>query len=255
MKVIAIIQARVGSSRLPGKVLADLDGAPMIDRVIQRAGAASRVSEVWVASSDLPADDQLADHCRAAGVPVARGPERDVLARFRLAAAMAEADVVVRLTGDCPLLDPTVIDRVIAEVTSQYPRIDYAANVLERSFPRGLDTEAFTVAALERMDRLGQTPASREHVTLGPRSEDPGAFTVRSVRAAGQDSDLRWTVDTAEDLAFVRDLYQALGLGTGIRPYLEVVRWCREHRAGRHSDRRGTTWDPLQAPTLVTRGS
>ncbi len=245
MRVVAIIQARLGSSRLPGKVLADLGGAPMLDRVIERARAAGTVSEAWVACPNDPADDPLERHCLAAGIPVGRGPGPDVLTRFRLTADRARAEVVVRLTGDCPLLDPAIIDQVVGALLESHPPADYAANVLERSFPRGLDVEAFTIGALERMDRLGSSPSAREHVTLGPRAEHRGAFTVRNVRGPRDDSDLRWTVDTAEDLSFVRLVYERLGLATRILPFEDVVGWCRANPDLARVEGAAATWDPI----------
>src|SRR5690606_23289058 len=120
-----------------------------------------------------------------------------------------------------------VIDETIAVLDGPGGPFDYAANVLERSYPRGLDTEVFTREALDRMDRLGTSAAAREHVTIPARLEAPDAFRVRSVRAAEDASDLRWTVDTAEDLAFVRRVYDALELGERIGSYREIVAWCR----------------------------
>ncbi|MGE0441748.1 MAG: NTP transferase domain-containing protein [Gemmatimonadales bacterium] len=245
MKTVAIVQARMTSSRLPGKVLADLDGAPMLERVVSRLRAASRVDAVWVACTDGRADDPVAEWCDGAGVPVWRGSETDVLGRYTGAAGASEADVIVRITADCPLLDPGVVDLVLAALADR--GVDYATNVLERSYPRGLDVEAFTRAALERMDRLGHSAESREHVTLGPRLEHPESFTVTNVRGPDDDSDLRWTVDTAEDLAFVRSLYQALGLAARPLSYRDLVRWCRANEPWARRDRPGHTWDPARA--------
>ena len=241
-RTVAIIQARMTSTRLPGKVLADLGGEPMLARVVARVRAARRVDQVWVACTERPEDDPVVRWCEDRSIPVWRGSETDVLGRYLAAARAAGAEVVVRITADCPLLDPEVIDRVVLEVTSQ--RADYAANVLERSYPRGLDVEAFTIEALERMDRLGTSAASREHVTIPVRLEHPDAFTVRSIRADVDDSDLRWTVDTPEDLAFVRDMYRALALDHRIPPYRELVRWSRTHQNRIRRDEPGHTWDP-----------
>lgn len=254
MRVVAVIQARMGSTRLPGKVLMDIAGAPMLSRVVDRARSARRVTEVRVACSDQSADDPIAAWCGAAGVAVTRGPEADVLARYRIAATEAAADVVVRLTADCPLLDPPTIDTVIAALGDGGDPADYAANVLERSFPRGLDVEAFSIEALHRMDRLGQSAAAREHVTLGPRLEHPAAFRTRNVRAGQDDSDLRWTVDTGADLEQVRTMYRELDLAGTARPYLDVVRWCRDHPNLASDDRANLTWDPKRRTDLIGGG-
>ncbi|MHB1327503.1 MAG: cytidylyltransferase domain-containing protein [Gemmatimonadales bacterium] len=244
MTVVAIVQARMTSSRLPGKVLMDLAGKPMLERVVRRAAAARRVDAVWVACTTGPADDPIARWCEVNAVPVLRGSESDVLGRFVATAAASGAATIVRLTADCPLLDPDVIDRTIAALDDPAGSYDYAANVLDRSYPRGLDTEVFTREALERMDALGSSAAAREHVTIPVRLESPAAFRVRSVRAADDASDLRWTVDTADDLAFVRRVYEALGLGDRIGSYQEVVAWCRADEAQMRRDQAGHTWDP-----------
>jgi spore coat polysaccharide biosynthesis protein SpsF (cytidylyltransferase family) len=248
VNVVAIVQARMTSTRLPGKVLADLGGAPMLARVVSRAAAASLVDQVVVACSDRPTDDPIAAWCRRGSVPVFRGSETDVLARFVGAAAATHADLVVRLTADCPFLDPAVIDLVVGELIAD-PELDYAANVLERSFPRGLDVEAFTRDALSRMDRLGRSPAAREHVTIGPRLEHLEAFRSRSVRADRNDSDLRWTVDTPLDLEFARAAYSAGPIEDG--DYRALVKWCRLHpELTRRDDHE--TWDPTRAAKAET---
>jgi len=255
MTVVAIIQARMTSSRLPGKVLMDLAGRPMLDRVVRRAQAARRVDAVWVACTTGRADDPIARWCETNGVSVFRGSESDVLGRFVAAAEAAKAAIIVRLTADCPLLDPAVIDATIAALDEAGGSCDYAANVLERSYPRGLDTEVFTRDALDRMDRIGTSAAAREHVTIPARLEAPEAFRVRSVRAEVDASDLRWTVDTADDLAFVRRVYQALELGERIRSYQEIVTWCRADESQMRRDGVGHTWDPsrMVAASIVER--
>jgi spore coat polysaccharide biosynthesis protein SpsF len=142
-----------------------------------------------------------------------------VLSRFAGAARAYRADAIVRLTADCPLLDPGVIDRVVAALE---PAIDYASNTHDRRFPRGLDAEALHRDTLERIDRLGASPAAREHVTAFVM-EAPQLFRIAQVGAEHDDSDLRWTVDTPDDLAMVRALYRELDLAQVVRPYREVV--------------------------------
>ncbi len=248
MNVVAVVQARMSSSRLPGKVLADVNGAPMLARVIERARLATQVNAVWVACSASPADAPIAAWCRATGVGFVRGAENDVLSRFVTAADRSGADVIVRLTADCPLLDPSVIDLVVAAITSN-PGTDYASNVTERSFPRGLDVEAFTRSALRRMDALGRSPEAREHVTIPARLEYPDRFVCRSIRSDSDDSDLRWTVDTPADLEFVRRAYQALGPAEPLPPYPVLVAWCRTNPQWANQDD-GVTWDPSRSNPL-----
>ena len=190
MKVVAIIQARMGSSRLPGKVLVDLCGRPVLHWVCDRVGRTAGVDRVVVATSDRAGDDRIAELCHALGVAVVRGSERDVLGRFRLAAEQHAADVVVRVTGDCPLLDPVVSGEVIALLSgSSY---QYASNVHPRRFPRGLDTEAFTVGALRAAADEADHPSDREHVTPYLLTH-PDRFSAGAVVADADYSQHRWT--------------------------------------------------------------
>ncbi len=219
MRVVAIIQARIGSSRLPGKVLEDLAGRSMLARVIDRLLAARRVDEVVVATSTAPGDDAVVREAGRWGCGVHRGSEADVLQRYAQAARGFRAEAIVRVTADCPLLDPSVVDQVIDALGLD---VDYASNTHTRTYPRGLDVEALHRDTLERLDRLATSSAAREHVTAFVM-EQPGLFRCRSVLARGDDSDLRWTVDTEADLATIRSLYTNLAEVRERRPYGEVV--------------------------------
>ena len=219
MRIVAIIQARMGSSRLPGKLLADLCGATMLARVVQRLCAARRISDVVVATSTGPDDDAVVREAGRLGAGVHLGSATDVLERFLGAARVHRADVIVRVTADCPLLDPEVVDQVVAALDDA---VDYASNTHARSYPRGLDAEALHRDTLERIARLGRSAAAREHVTAFVM-EQPQLFRVAQVRAEHDDADLRWTVDTPEDLAMVRALYHELHLAVAPLPYREVV--------------------------------
>jgi spore coat polysaccharide biosynthesis protein SpsF len=219
LRVVAIVQARMGSHRLPGKVLADLAGASMLARVVERVLDATMIDSVVIATSTAPADDAIVDACVRLAVPVFRGSETDVLSRYVGAARAHRATTVVRVTADCPLLDPEVIDRV---VSSLGPEVDYASNTHERTYPRGLDVEALHADTLWRLDRLGTSSSAREHVTAF-LMEAPALFRIRHVRADHDDSQLRWTVDTPEDLAMVRGVYERFQLATVRRPYRELV--------------------------------
>lgn len=219
MGTVAIIQARMGSSRLPGKVLTPLAGDTMLARVVVRLRAARRVDQVVIATSTAALDDAVVREAGRLGCGVHRGSETDVLDRYLGAARSYRADVVVRVTADCPLLDPGVVDEVIAALG---PDVDYASNTHSRSYPRGLDVEALHRDTLERIARLGASPAAREHVTAFVM-EQPALFRIRQVAAERDDSDLRWTVDTEDDLALIRALYDALDLAHEVRPYREVV--------------------------------
>jgi len=211
MNVVAILQARMGSSRLPGKVLMDLAGEPMLGRCMRRLRDAQRLSTIWVATSVNPRDQAIARLCEARGWHCFRGSENDVLDRYYQTACQAKADVVVRTTSDCPLIDPGLVDRVIQEFLDRQPGVDYASNThLQRTFPRGLDTEVFRIDTLERAWREDQNPASREHVTPYIY-RNPQLFRVHGVANDVDFSDMRWTVDTPEDLAFVRRVFGHFG--------------------------------------------
>jgi glutamate-1-semialdehyde 2,1-aminomutase/spore coat polysaccharide biosynthesis protein SpsF len=204
--VVAIIQARMGSSRLPGKSLAEIEKRPMLWHVIQRVKRAQLVDRVVVATSTAPADDAIEKMCREDGVPCHRGSENDVLDRYYHAARAEKAVQVVRITADCPLIDPEVIDRVVRRF--QRGDLDYASNAMVRTYPDGLDTEILSFSALERAWHEANKPSEREHVTPYLRSEK---FRIANVENALEFSHLqcRWTVDEQEDLEFVRAVYGA----------------------------------------------
>lgn len=203
MKTVAIIQARMGSSRLPGKVLRLVDGQPMLCYVVRRAARAQRVDELVVATTTGPADEPIAAFCRTEGLPCFRGSETDVLDRYYRAARQQGADAIVRITGDCPLIDPEVIDRVVEAFQQHQPKIDYAANIIpRRTYPRGLDTEVFRFDALKRAWREARDPESREHVTAY-LYRNPDRFRLLGVLNENDLSAKRWTVDTEDDLRLV----------------------------------------------------
>jgi spore coat polysaccharide biosynthesis protein SpsF len=244
MRRVCLVQARMGSARLPGKVLRDLGGRPMLAELLRRLRACGSLDEIVVATSIAAIDDPIADFGASSGVRVFRGSELDVLGRIVEAARASQADVVVRVTADCPLIDPHVTDRVIDELTTNGSGADYASNVLRRTYPRGLDVEAMFLDTLLRVDRLGRTPTEREHVTITIRSERPDLFLVQSVESDTDDSDLRWTVDEERDLELVGSLYDALGLGERIVPYETVVSYVREHPELARANADIATWTP-----------
>lgn len=221
---VAIIQARMRSTRLPGKVLAEVAGRPMLAQQLRRMREARGVDEIVVATTIDAADDPVVELARREGVRWFRGDEVDVLGRYLGAARESHAEVVVRVTADCPLLDAEVMDRVVAALA---PSLDYASNTLRRTYPRGLDVEAFHADVLERMARLATSRAAREHVTYFLHRERPDLFLSGEVVADEDSSDLRWTVDTAEDLELVRAIYRTANLGVDRVPYPELVRLVR----------------------------
>jgi glutamate-1-semialdehyde 2,1-aminomutase len=221
MKTVAIIQARMGSTRLPGKVLADLGGRPVLGWSVRAAGAAVGVDQVVVATSHTPADDGVAAWCRAESVACHRGPEDDVLRRYAGAAVATDADVVVRLTADSPFLDPEVIGQLL--YLREREQADYASNVDPPRWPDGLDCEAFTAAALRSADELARRAVDREHVTPFLR-HNRRRFKVSVLGCPIPDLwRERWTLDTPEDLEFLRAVAAFL---PSDRPpsYIEVLR-------------------------------
>lgn len=208
MTVLAILQARTSSSRLPGKVLKDLAGAPMILRQIERIQRAKRIDKLVVATSTEASDDALAERLRAAGVEVYRGPLDDVLARFIRALAAHPADHVVRLTGDCPLADPQVIDAAIAHHLQT--GADYTNNRGETAaYPKGQDVEVITADALRRANAEAATAEEHEHVTWGVR-QAPGRYRLEHIAPSADTGDVRWTVDRPDDFEFVSAVFEAL---------------------------------------------
>jgi spore coat polysaccharide biosynthesis protein SpsF len=209
---VAIVQARMGSTRLPGKVLEDLFGRSVLGRTIERASAAPGIDEVVVATTESPKDDAVLRECERLSTRAFRGSEEDVLSRYLGAARAFDADLIVRVTSDCPLLDPELTGAVVARLRSSLATAtpaDYASNGVPPSYPRGLDTEAFTRGALERAAARATAPREREHVTLYIY-EHPTDFRLLSVENDRDLSGHRWTVDTPEDLALVREIYRRL---------------------------------------------
>jgi spore coat polysaccharide biosynthesis protein SpsF len=207
--ILAILQARCSSSRLPGKVLLPLAGAPMIARQIERVARAARIDRLVVATSDDASDDALTRVVEGVGVAVHRGPLDDVLARFAGAlAAFGPATHVVRLTGDCPLADPAVIDAVIARVVDA--GADYGSNTPpRRTYPKGLDVECMTADALRDAVAGASSAEEREHVTWAMHHH-PEVYRQAFVSQAADEGEARWTVDFPHDYAFVAAVYDAL---------------------------------------------
>ncbi len=207
-KTVAIIQARMGSQRLPGKVLMKIEDQPMLKLIIRRAQRSRRIDQVAVATSTQATDDPISDLCAELGIFCYRGSENDVLDRFYQASRILDGQVLVRITGDCPLLDSDVLDRIIdarAEAGS-----DYATNTLIFTYPHGLDAEVFTMQALERAWTEAKMPSEREHLTRYIRSS--GKFSTLNVKGDVDLSprNLRWTVDEPRDMEFARAVYSRL---------------------------------------------
>ena len=204
MKVVAIVQARMGSTRLPDKVMRLIRGRPMIELLLERLARARTLSQIVVATADGPRNRPLADHVRQLGYVVYQGSEHDVLDRYYRTALLAEADVVVRITGDCPLVDPALVDSIVDEFRAA--AVDYVSNVDPPTFPDGLDVEVFSFEALRRAHEDAGLPAQREHVT--PYIRESGLFRKANHAQQGNDCGQRWTVDEPEDLAVVSRVFE-----------------------------------------------
>jgi spore coat polysaccharide biosynthesis protein SpsF len=229
MRRVVVVAARMSSTRLPGKVLLDLAGRPMLQRQIERLRRCARVDDIVVATTTNAADDPVVALAGALDVRWYRGSEHDVLARHVGAARAADADLIVRVTSDCPLIDPEETDAVIGALEQRRATCDYASNRLEPHLPRGLDTEALWRDALERTGRMATSRPAREHVTWFCYAERPDLFALHSVRGSHDAHDLRWTVDTPEDLAMVRGIFAGLGLAERPAALGEVIAWVRAH--------------------------
>jgi spore coat polysaccharide biosynthesis protein SpsF len=248
MKIVFIVQARMTSTRLPGKVLMDLAGRPMLAQQIRRLRRCRMAHEIVIATTTNAADDPVTELAARERVHCFRGNEADVLSRYAGAARETGAEAIVRLTADCPLIDPETTDRVVQELLDHATECDYSANILHRTYPRGLDTEVFWRDTLERIDRMARSPAAREHVTVFARSERPDLFLCRSVTDEQDNSDLRWTVDTREDFELVSALYRSLDLDQNAAPYAAILAYVRAHAELARLNSGIETWDPHAQP-------
>lgn len=204
LNVAVIVQARMGASRLPGKPLMEVDGKPLLFYLIERLKRCQRVNEIVIATTDKPQDKVIAEYARSLGVKVVLGEEDNVLARYALAANSVDCDLIVRVTADCPLMDPAVIDRMVDNFKS-----DYLSNTLVRTFPRGLDVEIFSKHALEIAFKEAKTQVELEHVT--PYFyQHPEKFRLENFLYKRDESAHRWTVDTKEDFELIKRMIEAL---------------------------------------------
>jgi spore coat polysaccharide biosynthesis protein SpsF (cytidylyltransferase family) len=234
---LAIVQARTSSTRLPGKVLADVGGEPMLALLLRRLRHARTLAGIVVATSDRPDDAPVAELARDLEVEVHRGSLTDALGRF-IGALGDRPGPVVRITGDCPLVDAAVVDAAV-DLFASAPGLAYASNVDPHTYPDGLDVEVVARDALIAIDGESLDTADREHVTAAVR-RDPERFPARNLRAEDDLSGLQWSVDTADDLAFVRAVVKRLG--------------DRRHTADRHEVLAAVRTEPSLAGFAGSRG-
>lgn len=210
MTTVCVIQARMGSERLPGKVLLPILDQPMLHWVVERVQRARLIDEIVIATTERPQDEAIAELCHQHGWSCFRGSETDVLDRYY--GASAGADHIVRVTSDCPVIDPAVLDYVVAAFQAAVPVVDYASNTLTRTYPRGLDVEVFSRDALVEAWHADTDPGWREHVTPFIYRH-PDRFRLLDVTNSVDYSGYRLTVDTPQDLALIRQIYDHFGHG------------------------------------------
>lgn len=202
-----IVQARMGAFRLPGKPLLEVMGRPLLAYLIERLKHCRKISQIAVATSKLPQDDPIVALAAKEGAAVVRGDETDVLSRYALACKDLTASSVIRITGDCPLIDPEVVDLASDLFTAS--DADYVSNTQMRTYPRGLDVEVFSRDVLEKMDREAIDPEEREHVTLFIHHH-PELFQMKNFTYSEDVSRFRFTVDTEKDFELIRKMLEAL---------------------------------------------
>lgn len=209
MKKLIIIQARMTSTRLPGKVLKTVLGKTLLEHQVERLQRVPHADGLVMATTVNETDQPIVDLCETLNIPVFRGSETDVLSRYYEAGRLYEADVVVRVTSDCPLIDPAVVNEVIGFYLAHPDEYDYVSNTLDRTYPRGLDTEVFPFSLLEQAHREATQPEEREHVTPFIYRH-PERFRLHQIKQSPSHAEERWTVDTAEDFELVRRILEVL---------------------------------------------
>jgi spore coat polysaccharide biosynthesis protein SpsF len=205
MNVIAIVQARTGSTRLPGKILKKINNKVVLDYVIERIQQCSKIDDIVLATTTSEKDDVLEKYAKNKVITLFRGSEEDVLSRYYKAAEKYKADQVVRITSDCPLIDPKIIDKIIDSHIAN--KADYTSNTLNRTYPRGLDVEAISFKTLEEAYKNSNKEYQREHVT--PYIiEHPEKFKLQNIESVGKirRPDIRITLDTPEDLKLIKKI-------------------------------------------------
>lgn len=210
-KVAAIVQARFGSTRLAGKILKEISNKPMLWHIVNRLSHSKLINQIIIATTTLPDDDQVQEFCETNNISFYRGSSDDVLSRYFETAKFATADVIVRITSDCPVIDPVIVDKMLEMYfeKNRSGKVDYLSNTLVRTFPRGLDTEIFSFDALERAHTEAAQQFEREHVTPYFYNH-PEKFSIKNFVNEKDFSFHRWTVDTEEDFRLIEEIYKTL---------------------------------------------
>lgn len=209
MNVVCIIQTRIGSTRLPGKVLKKICNKTVLEHDIDRLKRVKNIDKIVIATTILEKDNLIVEEADRLGIAYYRGSEEDVLSRYYYAAKENKADIVVRVTSDCPLIDSAITGQIIQYYLDNREKYDYVSNTIDRTYPRGLDTEVFSFKALEKAFNEATSQRDREHVT--PYIWDnPNLFKILQYRGEVDYSDLRWTLDTTEDFELINRIYTSL---------------------------------------------
>lgn len=228
MKTIIIDQARMTSTRLPGKVMKEVLGKPLLEYQIERLKRANEADELVIATTTNNTDQPIVELCERLGVAYYCGSEEDIISRYYEAATEFGADVVVRVTSDCPLIDPAVVDKVIKHYKDNWDKYDYVSNTLTRTYPRGMDTEVFSYKVLQEVYYNAQEQPEREHVTPYI-CWHPERYKLDNVSHHENQSHHRWTVDTPEDFELIKLILQDLYPVSNKFTWLDVLNLLNEH--------------------------
>lgn len=224
--VIGIVQARMGSTRLPGKTLIDICGKPLLEHILGRMQESRKMDKLIVATTGKMEDNPITELCSRLKIACFRGSEEDVLDRYYQCAKLYKADIIVRITADDPFKDPVVADRIIGEIIKN--DLDYVSNTIHPSYPEGLDIEVFKFAVLEQAWREATTRLDREHVTPYLWL-NPDKFKIKNIGYERNLSNMRWTLDTPEDLAFTREVYKILYVPGKLFLMQDILNLLEEH--------------------------
>lgn len=238
MRIVAVIEARMGSSRLPGKVLMDIGGKPALKLLCDRLRMCSRLHGIVIATSVNPADDAIEKFGKDNSIDVYRGSEDDVLGRVVGAAESAKADVIVEITGDCPLMDPEIVDYVAGYFADDYPKHDYVTNIgyvgnEVREVPVGMDVRVFTYKDLKHISEITDDPEDREHVSLYFFRTGKDIYRLKNLHAREawkRDYTVRLALDTKEDLEFIRAVHDGAGKGRSDYKLSDILKFIDENR-------------------------
>ena len=225
-KIVAILQARMGSTRLPGKTITEICETPLLQHIIERMKYSTLINDLVVATTESKEDDVIIDLCHKLKIKSFRGSERDVLDRFYRCAKKYNADFIIRITADDPFKDPVVVDRIIGEILEG--EYDYVSNTIHPTYPEGLDVEVFTFEALGQAWRESSTTLHREHVTPYMWL-NPNKFKIKNIKNERNLSNMRWTLDTPEDLAFTKAVYEELYVPGKLFLMKDVLTLLKKH--------------------------